>query len=315
MDVQYDVIIIGAGPAGLTAGLYASRAGLKTVMLEAEAPGGKMVKTHLICNYPAIDNINGADLALQMYSHTTNYGAEYLYGNVVDIIDEGNYKRVLCEDGNEYTSYVVISATGTKEKTLGLPGEDALNGRGLSYCAVCDGAFFKDKIVTVIGGGNSALEESTYLTQFAKQVNIIIRRDVFRGDEHAQQEVFENRKINIIRKHVPTEFIIEDNKINGLRIRNVDTGEEEVIETQGVFPYIGAIPATHYLEKLGVLNSEGHIEVDQNCQTKVKGIYGIGDAIVKNLRQIVTATSDGAIAAQHSVPYVQMQRKDFCRKD
>lgn len=313
MDVQYDVIIIGAGPAGLTAGLYAARNGFKVVMLEAEAPGGKMIKTHLICNYPGIDNINGADLAMEMFTHTSNYGAEYLYGNVVDIVDEGDTKLVVCEDGNSYRGYVVISATGMKEKTLGLEGEESMNGKGLSYCAVCDGAFFKDKVVSVIGGGNSALEESIYLTQFAKQVNIIIRRDVFRGDQHAQEEAYENKRINVITKRIPTKFILEDGKISGLEVENVDTHEKEIVPCSGVFPYIGANPATHFLDKLNVLNSEGYIMVDQNCETAVKGIYGVGDAIEKNLRQIVTAASDGAIAAQHCVSYIQMKKKELCK--
>lgn len=313
MDVQFDVIIIGAGPAGLTAGLYASRAGLKTAMLEAEAPGGKMIKTHLVCNYPAVDNINGADLAMQMFTHTTNYGAEYLYGDVVEIVDEGKTKKVVCRDGNEYRSYVVIIGTGTKEKTLGLEGEEQLNGKGLSYCAVCDGAFFKDKVVTVVGGGNSACEEAIYLTQFASQVNIIIRRDVFRADQHAQEEVNRNRKINIIKKHVPTQFVLENGKIAGLEIEDVDTKEKTVVDTQGLFPYIGAYPVTSFLSNLGILDEDGYVLVDESCQTKIKGIYGIGDCIVKNLRQIVTATSDGAIAAQHSVPYIQAMKEELCK--
>lgn len=309
MDIQFDVIIIGSGPGGMTAGLYASRGGLSVALLEAEAPGGKMVKTDLICNYPGMDNINGADLAIKMFDHATHYGAQYMYGNVTAIKDKGDYKEVYCEDGNVYTARVVIAATGTKEKTLGLAGEETLTGRGLSYCAVCDGAFFKDKIVTVIGGGNSALEESTYLTQFASQVNLIIRRDVFRGDDKAVQDVLKNKKINVIRKHVPKEFVLTDKKISGLVIENVDTHELTTIETQGLFPYIGANPVTAYLNDLGVLNEEGYIIVDKNCETKIKGLYGIGDALDKTLRQIVTATADGAIAAQHCVPYIQSFRE------
>lgn len=305
MDSNYDVIIIGAGPAGMTAAVYAGRAGLKTAMLEAEAPGGKMIKTDLICNYPGVDNVTGVDLSFKMFDHSTAYGTEYLYGNVTEIVDEGAYKLVKTEDGTSYRAYVVIVATGTKERTLGFKDDEALLGHGLSYCAVCDGAFFKEKDVIVIGGGNSALEEAVYLTQFVNSIKLVIRRDVFRGDESAQKQVFNNPKIKIIKKHIPVDYISKDGKITGMKFENVDTKEPLMIEAEGVFPYIGALPTTDFLKKLNILDKEGYILADHNLETAVPGIYGAGDVIAKHLRQIVTATSDGAIAAQNAFHYIQ----------
>ncbi|MDE8313912.1 FAD-dependent oxidoreductase [Erysipelothrix rhusiopathiae] len=305
MDNNYDVIIIGAGPAGLTAAVYAGRAGLKTAMLESEAPGGKMIKTDLVQNYPGVDNITGVDLSMKMFEHSTAYGTEYLYGNVNGIVDEGEFKVIKTEDGSEYRAHVVIVATGTNERTLGFEKDDALLGHGLSYCAVCDGAFFRDKKVVVIGGGNSALEEAVYLTQFANEVNLVIRRDVFRGDDSAQRQVFNNEKINIIKKHIPVDYIDNDGKLTGMKFEHVETGELLVIDTDGVFPYIGAIPATGFLKDLNVLDNEGYLIVNNQLETAIPGIFGAGDVIQKHLRQIVTATSDGAIAAQNAFHYIQ----------
>ncbi|CAM2817064.1 NAD(P)/FAD-dependent oxidoreductase [Erysipelothrix tonsillarum] len=305
MDNNYDVIIIGAGPAGLTAAVYAGRAGLKTGMLESEAPGGKMIKTDLVQNYPGVDNVTGVDLSMKMFEHSTAYGTEYLYGNVNGIVDEGDYKVIKTEDGSEYRAHVVIVATGTNERTLGFEKDDALLGHGLSYCAVCDGAFFRDKKVVVIGGGNSALEEAVYLTQFASEVNLVIRRDVFRGDESAQRQVFNNEKINIIKKHIPVDYVDNDGKLTGMKFENVETHEPLIIETDGVFPYIGAIPATDFLKDLNVLDDEGYLIVNDQLETAIPGVFGAGDVIQKHLRQIVTATSDGAVAAQNAFHYIQ----------
>lgn len=306
MDNYYDVIIIGAGPAGLTAGVYASRAGLKTAMLEYEAPGGKMVKTDEICNYPGINEILGADLSMKMFEHATSLGASYLYGEVSDIIDEGKYKHLVAS-GEDYYAKAVIIATGTKERTLGFAEDEKLLGKGLSYCAVCDGAFFKNKDVVVIGGGNSALEEAVYLTQFVNKIDLVIRRDVFRGDDLAQKQVLNNPKINVIRNHVPVNYLInEDGKLGGVRFKDVNTDEVLDLKSDGLFPYIGAIPATSFLKQYeGMLDAEGYIIVDKQLQTKIPGVFAAGDVIQKHLRQIVTATADGAITAQNAFHYIQ----------
>lgn len=297
MDLQYDVIIIGCGPAGLTAAIYASRANLKTLILEGEAPGGKLTKTYEIENYPGINKISGVDLAMQMMEHGQAFGAELYFGNVVAVADNGDFKTVKTEDGQQFSCRAVIVATGTKERQLNVANAEQFTGRGISYCAVCDGAFYRNKKVAVIGGGNSALEESLYLTQLVEQVNIIIRRDQFRAEAKVVEKVKSNPKINIIYKHLPQQLVVKDNKIAGLLIRNVDSDELTALDVEGIFPYIGADPSTSFLKDLGVLNDAGYIIVDENMATKVKGIYGAGDVIVKDLRQVVTATSDGAIAA------------------
>ncbi len=299
MERRYDLIIIGAGPAGMSAAIYGSRAGLKTAMIEMGAPGGKLIKTAEISNWPGIIETNGAKLASDMFEHSTSFGAEYLYGNVVKV-EDGEYKKVICDDGNEYEASAVIVATGTQERMMNIPGEQENVGRGVSYCAVCDGAFFKNQEVCVIGGGNSALEEANYLTQFASKVNIIIRRDVFRADTIVQNAIKDNPKINVIKKHVPVCVKDDGSRVTGLVVRNVETNEETEIASHGIFPYIGLDPATSFLEGLDILDERGYMMVDENCETKVKGIYGAGDVIAKKLRQVVTATNDGAIAAQHA---------------
>lgn len=304
MDIQYDVVIVGSGPAGLTAAIYASRANLKTVIFEADTPGGKLTKTYEIENYPGIVKISGVDLAMQMMEHSTSFGAEMEYDGIDAIVPHDGYFEVRTSSGGTITTKTVIVASGTKERLLDLPHANELIGRGVSYCAVCDGAFYKNKDVVVIGGGNSALEESLYLTQLVNKVNIIIRRDVFRAEPKIVEKVKNNPKINIIVKSLPDSLVIEDNKVKGMVIRNVDTGEKTEIPCEGIFPYIGADPSTGFLQDLGVLNKAGYMIVDANMETCLKGLYGAGDVIAKDLRQVVTATNDGAIAANSAARYI-----------
>lgn len=296
MERQVDLVVIGAGPAGLTAALYASRAGLKTMILESGAPGGKLVKTHQISNYPGVKTLAGTDLAMSMLEQATSFGAMYEYGDVEKVDAD---KKVYLSDGTVVEAKAVIVATGTKERLLNIPGEKENIGRGVSFCAVCDGAFFKDKDVVVIGGGNSALEESLYLTTFAKSVTIVIRRDVFRAEKQIQEQIEANEKIHIIKKHIPKEILSENGKVSGILLENVDTKETMTLNCRGIFPYVGQDPMSQCLEGLDVLDERGYVLVDKNMETKVKGIYAAGDVLQKDLRQVVTATNDGAIAAQH----------------
>ena len=298
MDKRYELIIVGGGPGGMTAAIYASRAGLKTLMLEGSAPGGKLILTAEISNWPGYIEVNGADLAFKMFEHSTAFGAIADFKEVVKVDKQNEEFIVECVDKDKYFSKAVIIATGTKERLLNIPNEEKLTGKGVSYCAVCDGAFFKDKVVTVIGGGNSALEESLYLTSFAKEINLIIRRDVFRGDKQAQQKVIDHPKIKIIRKHVPLEIIEENGRVGALVIENVDTKARTTLKTDGIFPYIGADPITSIIKHLPVLDKEGYILVDDHMMTNIPGLLGVGDVNAKYLRQVVTATADGAIAAQ-----------------
>ena len=304
MDLQYDVIIIGSGPAGLTAAIYATRANLTTAIIEGDTPGGKLTKTYEIENYPGFERISGVDLAMQMMEYGQKFGAVMEFSPVTEIDDEGEFKLVHLGDGRVLTTRAVIIATGTNERQLDLPRAKEFTGRGISYCAVCDGAFYRNKEVVVIGGGNSALEESLYLTQLVNKVNIIIRRDVFRADATVVDKVRNNPKINIITKSLPQELVIEDNAIKGLVIKNVETGELSTVECAGIFPYMGADPATGFLKNLNILDERGYIVVNKDMETAVPGIYGAGDVTVKDLRQVVTATNDGAIAANACVKYL-----------
>ena len=302
MTKKYDFLIIGAGPAGMTAAIYASRAGLKTAMIESGAPGGKLLKTNEISNWPGITSEPGSQLAMDMFQHSTSFGAVYEYGKVVEIkadsLDPTSEKQVLCEDGTIFQAPAVLVATGTRERLMNIPWEAQNIGRGISYCAVCDGAFFRDQEVAVIGGGNAALEEAVYLTNFASKVSILMRREVFRADQIAIDAAKANPKIEIIQNVIPTEILDDGKHVNGLKIMDVKTKEEQTLSVSGIFPYIGADPVTGFLKSLDVLDQQGYMVVNSSMETKVPLLYGAGDVCQKGLRQVVTAVNDGAIAAQ-----------------
>lgn len=299
----YDLIIIGGGPAGLTAAIYARRANLSVLILESGAPGGKMVTTAEIENWPGIKNTSGPDLAFQMFDHATSLGAVYEYGDVTSI-DPKKIKEVHTAAGITSYGKAVLIATGTVERKLGVPGEARLTSRGVSYCAVCDGAFFRDKVVTVVGGGNSALEEALYLTNFASKVNVIIRRDVFRAEKMIQDKIYNHENINIIVKSIPHE-IVGENKVEAMVIEDVHTKELTTIPTDGIFPFIGLDPKTEFTKGLNITDEVGYIITNEKMETSQLGIYAAGDVIVKDLRQVVTAANDGAIAAQEVIKYLE----------
>lgn len=298
---MYDVLIVGAGPAGMTASLYASRAGLKVGLIENAIPGGKLLKTFDLQNYPGYQKVVGSDLAAEMYTQALGFGSESLYGKVVriDKKDELHFEVVL-EDGTVLESKTVILATGTVERLLGIPGESENVGRGVSFCAVCDGSFFRNQIITVIGGGNSALEEALYLANLGQKVKVVIRRDVFRAEPLIQKEVLAHPKIEVIRKAVPVEILDNGVQVRAVKLRSVETGEVWEEETQAVFPYIGADPISDMVKHLGICDEAGYVETDERTETAISGLYACGDVRVKHLRQVVTATADGAIAAQEA---------------
>ncbi|EGL84099.1 thioredoxin reductase [Caldalkalibacillus thermarum TA2.A1] len=299
----YDVIIVGAGPAGMTAAVYTSRANMSTLLLERGQPGGQMANTEDIENYPGYDHILGPELSMKMFEHAQKFGAKYEYGNVTRIEDGDPYKKVIVGD-KTYQAKAVIVATGTQYRKLGVPGEDRLTGRGVSWCAVCDGAFFKDKELVVVGGGDSAVEEGHFLTKFARKVTIVHRRDKLRAQPILQQRAFENDKIDFIWNHTVEEILGED-KVSAVRLKHTQTGEEREFPCDGVFIYIGMDPITDVVKDLGILNEDGYIVTDEQMRTKVDGIFAAGDVREKTLRQIVTATGDGSIAAMSAQHYVE----------
>ena len=288
---QYDVIIVGAGPAGMTAAIYAARADMNVLLLDKLAPGGQIINTNEIQNYPGVGTINGAELAYQMFEHTQQFeNIAFDYGTVKEILDEGKVKKVLCEeDDKEFTAKAIILATGTRPRCLDIPGEDKFRGNGISWCAICDGAQYRDKDVVVIGGGNSAVEESIFdLTADPMAC------DKLRAMDHVTV--------------YPYQDILDftgDTKLTGVHFKSTKTGEENTVSCDGVFEYIGLTPTTEFLKDLGVLNQFGYVEVDEKMHTKVEGVYGAGDCVTKNLRQVITACADGAIAAQEASHYVQ----------
>lgn len=294
-----DLIIIGAGPAGLTAAIYASRAGLSTAIIERGAPGGKMFVTHEIENYPGFENITGRELSQTMHKHALKFGAQYEYGDVKEIIDLGETKKVIT-NMKEYEAKKVIIATGTENKKLGAPGEEELQGAGISYCAVCDGNFFRDRDVAVVGGGNSALEEALYLADICKSVTIIHRRQEFRAEEYIVNKVKSRENINFILDSNVKSFNGEG-KLESVTTVNKNTNEETTTEVAGAFVYVGLIPITSPFTDLGIVDERGNIKVDERLESNVKGIFVAGDVREKDLRQIATATNDGAICAQNII--------------
>lgn len=300
----YDVIIVGAGPAGMTAAVYTSRANLSTLMIERGIPGGQMANTEEVENYPGFDHILGPDLSTKMFEHAKKFGAEYAYGDIKEVIDGEEYKTVIA-GSKEYKARAVIIAAGAEYKKIGAPGESELGGRGVSYCAVCDGAFFKGKDLVVVGGGDSAVEEGVYLTRFANKVTIVHRRDELRAQKILQQRAFENEKVDFIWNHTIKSINEADGKVGSVTLVNTQTNEEQEFKTDGVFIYVGMLPLSKPFEKLGITNEDGYIVTNEKMETNVKGIFAAGDIRDKMLRQIVTATGDGSIAAQNAQHYVE----------
>lgn len=300
----YDVIIIGAGPAGMTAAVYTSRANLKTLMLERGIPGGQMANTEEIENYPGFDHILGPDLSTKMFEHAKKFGAEYAYGDVKEIIDGEEYKTIIA-GSKEYKARAIIITTGAEYKKMGVPGENELGGRGVSYCAVCDGAFFKNKNLVVVGGGDSAVEEGVYLTRFADKVTIVHRRDELRAQKILQDRAFANEKIDFIWSHTVKEINDENGKVGSVTLVSTKDDSEQEFDADGVFIYIGMLPLTKPFASLGILNDQGYIETNEKMETSIPGIYAAGDVREKMLRQVVTATGDGSIAAQASQHYIE----------
>ncbi len=299
----YDVVIAGAGPAGMTAAVYTARANMSTLMLERGMPGGQMANTEDIENYPGFESILGPDLSNKMFEHAKKFGAEYAYGDISEIVDGYPYKTV--KAGNkEYLAKSIIIATGAEHRELGVLGEREFSGRGVSYCAVCDGAFFRGKELVVVGGGDSAVEEALFLTRFAAKVTIVHRRDQFRAQKIIQNRAFDHPKIEVIWDTVLKE-IKGETKVGSVLLENAKTGEQQEFPCEGVFIYVGMDPLTKPFLEMGITNEEGYLLTDEKMKTEIPGIFAAGDVREKLLRQVVTATGDGSIAAQSAQHYVE----------
>lgn len=305
MEEKFDVMIIGAGAAGLSAGIYTSRAKLSTVILNEGVVGGQMILTEEIANYPGVENTKGYQLANTMKVQAKSFGCKIKSNIKIIAYDlEGDEKSVTLEDGRIFLAKAVIMAPGGRPRSLNIPGEDTFKGTGISYCATCDGDFFTGKEVVVVGGGNSALEEAVALTNFATKVTIIHQFDHFQAFEHAVLEAEKNPKINFIMESEPREFK-GDEVLKSISMEHLPSGKRSDIETNGVFIFVGYLPNTESIKDHIQLNERNEIIVDTDLKTNIPGVFAAGDCIVKRYRQVTTAVADGTIAALSAGEYIR----------
>jgi len=303
-DTVYDVIIIGGGPAGLTAGLYTSRAKLKTLLLERMIMGGQVMTTTKVENYPGFPGgIDGPDLMMRFQEHCQEFGLEVTTGEAEGLVDNGDVKR-LTVDGKELSARAVIITTGAEPSKLGVDGEDSFIGRGVSYCATCDGAFFRDVEVAIIGGGDTAAEEALFLTRFASKVYLIHRRDELRATKILQDRIEANDKIEVLWDTVIEKVNGDNTGMTSAALKNLKSGETRDLPLAGMFVAIGVTPKAHFLTKVLELDGDGYVLTDAECRTSMSGVFAAGDVRKKILKQIATAVGDGAVAAIMAEKYL-----------
>ena len=304
----YDVIIIGGGPGGLTAGIYSMRAALKTVLIEMAAPGGQVNNSDSVENWPGDEHIGGAELAMKFSLHAQSYGLEVRSDEVIALEPGLDFHSVKLADGSTLYSHAVILATGGNPRKLNIPGEDELYGKGVSYCAVCDGFFFRDKTVVVIGGGDTAAEESLYLAKLARQVYLVHRRDALRAGALLQQRVKAECKIEILWNSVVTAIHSDDSGVASVDLKDTLTGEKRGLATDGVFIFIGFDPNNKLVPAGTRMNADGYVVTDEKCETNSPGIFIIGDLREKYARQIVLSAADGCTSALAAAHYVETRK-------
>ncbi len=297
---MYDIIIIGAGPAGLSAAIYARRSGKNVLVLEEKNYGGQIVNTPNIENYPGIAHISGFEFATNLYNQAKDFGAEFKFEKSVGIEDRGNSKLVKTPK-DEYEAKAVIIATGAKNRKLGIDNEDSLVGKGISYCATCDGMFFRDKDVAVNGGGNTAVEDAMFLSNYCNKVYIIHRRDEFRADDKDVERLKEKDNVELVLDSTVSEILSDTDEagnehVSGVKVKNKNTGVERVLDVNGLFIAIGQVPDNEDFKDIVELEN-GYVKALEDCKTDTQGIYVAGDCRTKSVRQLATATADGAIAA------------------
>lgn len=297
MEVK-DLIIIGAGPSGVSAAIYAKRANLDFIIFEKFAIGGQVINAFEIENYPGFAKIFGSDLAINFMNNLTALNVEVKYEEVVSLEKKEDIFILKTSLDNVYYAKNVILALGSNPRKLNLPNEDQFTGRGISYCAMCDGNFYKDKEILVYGGGNSAISEALFLTNIVKKLTIVSRSNL-RADKSLVEELSSKQNVDILENKLVDSLIIDNNEIKGVKLKDKFNNEITSLNIEGIFVYIGAIPSTSFLTNLGILNKEGYVEVNNHFETKINNLYAIGDVINKDLRQIVTATNDGAFAIHY----------------
>ena len=299
---RFDIVIVGAGPAGLTAAIYARRAAKSVLVLEAKAWGGQIVNTPDIENYPAAAHISGADYANALYTQATELGAEVRLEKVVGVEDQGNTKLVRTAQA-EYEAGAVILATGSENRKLGVDREAELTGKGVSYCATCDGNFFRRRDVAVVGGGNTALEDALYLAELANKVYLIHRRDAFRGEEANAARLREKENVEFVLNSTVT-ALLGDKRLTGVEVANKLTGEKRILEVKGLFVAVGRVPENECFRDLIEVDASGCAVAGESCRTRVPGVFVAGDIRTKEVRQLVTAAADGAVAATAAINYL-----------
>lgn len=311
----YDLIIVGGGAGGLTAALYAMRAALKTILIEKGLPGGQIGMTDRVENYPGFEEISGFDLSNKLVQHVKSYGLEILQEEVVSIEPGLDYHAVVLPDGRRLRAHVVVLGTGGTPRKLEIPGESEYYGKGVSYCGTCDGFFFRGKTVVVVGGGDTALEESLYLAKLARKVYLVHRRDAFRGSRILQQRAMADCNIEILYNTIATEIKADEQGVRAVTLQDTLSGEQRDLETDGVFIFIGFIPNNQLVPAGIKMNGEGYVVTDEKCETRIPGIFVVGDLREKYGKQIVIAAADGCTAALAAAHFVEMKKagEDVCR--
>ena len=304
----YDLIIVGGGPGGMTAGIYAMRAAMKTVLVEMGAFGGQMVMTDEVENYPGFEHITGAELSMKFAQHAQSYGLETISKQVVAVDPGAEFHTVRLDGGQELKTHAVVLAVGGSPRKLGIPGESEYHGKGVSYCAVCDGFFFRGKTVAVVGGGDTAAEEALYLAKLAGKVYMIHRRDELRASKILQQRVMDDCNIEVVWNAVPVEIKADDQGVNAVMLKDTQTGEQRELAVEGVFVFIGFEPNNELVPAGLKMNAQGYVIADEKCETNIPGIFAVGDLKEKYARQIVVAAGEGSLAALGAAHYVETKK-------
>ena len=305
---MYDVVIIGGGPGGLTAGIYAMRAALKTILIEKAVAGGQVALSDGVENYPGFESITGYELSQKFLQHAQSYGMEFVQEEVVTVEPGLDFHSVKLANGSVLKTHTVILATGGSPRKLGVPGEDEYYGKGVSYCGVCDGFFFRDKTVVVVGGGDTAAEEALYLAKLAKQVYLAHRRDALRASMILQQRVTDECKIEVLWNTIVTEIKANNEGVNTVSLQDTQTNEQRELSTDGVFIFIGFVPNNQLVPAGIKMNADGYVITNEKCETNMPGIYVVGDLREKYAKQIVVAAADGCTAALVAAHYVEMKK-------